>query len=518
MVSAQQDRGTFVGTVTDATGAVVPNAKVAITNTETNVTVNTVTTDSGNYRMPNLAPGAYRVKVEVAGFKTGVRDGLRLAVQDISRVDIALEVGQTTESVTVTGEAPMLTTDTPEVGTLMSNQTVIDMPLGFSGGRYAENFAFKLSPGVGGDNWTSHINGAPSFSKEVVLDGASATIYISGHMGESSPSMEALEEFKVQTSGMSAEFTRTSGGVFNFVMKSGTNQYHGSGMYQWHNESFDANTFANNFYGNPRRLDRRDNWALSLGGPVWIPKIINGKDRWFFYTAYEKYNESFGGGGSPTRTVPQPEWYTGNLSSYLTNEKLGVDALGRDVYRGQVFDPATTRLVDNKVVREMFPGNIIPSARISTVSQNLAKIMNQYYKPALNTMLNNSFFPVSNQAGFNQTQFSTKSDFQINPNQRLSGSFVFVDRPRTLLDQGGVWNFDDPNGGPLSRARMQYVSSHYVRLAHDWTMTPTMLNHMVAAFGRQINPSTSKHVAEPGAQTLGIKGIVQDSNYPQISG
>lgn len=515
---AQQDRGTIVGTVYDPTGSVVPGVKVKVTQVTTNLTVETVANESGQYRVPNLPIGDYKVTFEAQGFKTAVREGIRLSIQDILRVDGRLEVGSTSETLTVTAEATLLKTDTPEVGTLLGTKQVIDLPLGFSGGRYAENFAFKLAPGVGGNNWESHINGAPSFSKEVVLDGASATIYISGHMGESSPSMEALEEFKVQTSGMSAEFTRTAGGVFNFVMKSGTNQYHGSGMYQWHNESFDANTFANNFYGNPRRRDRRDNWAASLGGPVSIPKIINGKDRWFFYTAYEKYNESFAGGGSPTRTVPQSDWINGNFSNYLTGEKLGTDALGRDVIRGAIYDPSTTRLVNNTVVRDMFPGNIIPGSRISAVSKNLTNILSQYYKPALNTLLNNSFFPVSNQAGFNQVQFSTKSDFQINSNQRLSGSFVWVDRPRTLLDQGGVWNFDDPNGGPLSRARLQYVSSHYVRLAHDWTVTPTMLNHIVAAFGRQINPSTSKHVGESGAAALGLKGIVQNMNYPEING
>jgi hypothetical protein len=515
---AQQDRGTIVGTVYDPTGSVVPAVKVKVTQVTTNLTVETVANEAGQYRVPNLPIGDYKVTFEAPGFKSAVRDGIRLSIQDILRVDGRLEVGSTSETLTVTAEATLLKTDTPEVGTLLGTKQVIDLPLGFSGGRYAENFAFKLAPGVGGNNWESHINGAPSFSKEVVLDGASATIYISGHMGESSPSMEALEEFKVQTSGMNAEFTRTAGGVFNFVMKSGTNQYHGSGMYQWHNESFDANTFANNFYGKPRRRDRRDNWAASLGGPVTIPKIINGKDRWFFYTAYEKYNESFGGGGSPTRTVPQSDWLNGNLSNYLTGEKLGADALGRDVFRGAIYDPSTTRLVNNSVVRDMFPGNIIPSSRISAVSKNLTNILNQYYKPALNTLLNNSFFPVSNQAGFNQVQFSTKSDFQINSNQRLSGSFVWVDRPRTLLDQGGVWNFDDPNGGPLSRARLQYVSSHYVRLAHDWTVSPTMLNHVVAAFGRQINPSTSKHVGESGAAALGLKGIVQNMNYPEITG
>jgi hypothetical protein len=528
---AQQDRGTFVGTVTDASGAVVPNAKVAITNVDTNVTVNTVTNDAGNFRTPNLQSGTYRVKVEVAGFKTAVREGVRLAVQDVARVDVTLEVGQTSESVTVTGEAPLLTTDTPEVGTLMTNKTVVDLPLGFSGGRYAENFAYKLTPGVGGNNWESRINGAPSFSKEVVLDGASASIYISGHMGESSPSMEALEEFKVQTSGMSAEFSRTAGGVFNFVMKSGTNQLHGSAMGQIHNEWADANTFARNFYCgqgqasqcSPRR-DRRDNYAFSLGGPIIIPKVLNGRDKWFWYAAYEKYNESFAGGGSPTVTVPLPEWYDGNLSNYLTNQQLGVDGAGNPVYRGAIYDPKSSRTVGGKLVRDMFPNNMIPQARISTVAKNLAAIMKKHYMPQVKgpdgqyQLLNNAFFPVSNQAGFNQKQFSTKSDYQINSNQRLSGSFVWVDRPRTLLDQGGVWDFNDPNGGPLSRARLQWVSSHYIRMAHDWTVSPTMLNHMVGAFNRQLNPSTSKHVNEPGAQILGIKGIVQTSNYPQIGG
>jgi hypothetical protein len=213
------------------------------------------------------------------------------------------------------------------------------------------------------------------------------------------------------------------------------------------------------------------------------------------------------------------------MASYLTNQQLGVDAAGNPVYRGAIYDYASQRDAGGgKYVRNMFPGNIIPQSRISKVSQNLAAIMKKHYMPQVKgpdgqyQLLNNAFFPVSNQAGFNQKQFSTKSDFQINSNQRLSGSFTWVDRPRVLLDQGGVWDFNDPEGGPLSRARTQWVSSHYIRMAHDWTVTPTMLNHVVGAFGRQLNPSTSKHVDEPGAQILGIKNIVQNSNYPQIGG
>lgn len=521
---AQQDRGTFTGTVTDPSGATIPNVKVIITNTDTNVSNETVTNEAGQYRVPNLQVGNYKIQFEAQGFKTMNRDNLRLSVAAVVGINVMMEVGSTSESLTVTAEIPLLQTETPEVGTLLDNRKVIDLPLGFSGGRYAENFAYMLTPGVSGNNWESRINGSPAFSKEVVLDGASATIYIGGQFGESSPSMEALEEFKVQTSGMSSEYSRTAGGVFNFVMKSGSNQYHGSAMGQLHNEWADANTFANNFYGRDRRRDRRDNYGFSLGGPVGIPKLWTGKDKWFFYAAYEKYNESFAGGGSPTTTVPLAEWYDGNLSRYLTSEVLGQDARGNNVLRGAIYDPASTQTIGGKLVRDMFPGNIIPKSRISKVSQNLASIMKEHYLPEVKdasgqfALINNSFFPVSNQAGFNQTQFSTKSDYVINSNHRVSGSFVWVDRPRTLLDQGGVWDFSDPSGGPLSRARLQYVSSHYIRAAYDWTVSPTMLNHMIASFNRQLNPSTSKHVGEPGAQILGISGIVQDSNYPQISG
>lgn len=514
---AQQDRGAIVGTVTDPSGLTMPGAAVAAVHIQTNQRYTTITNEVGQYRIPNLPVGDYKVTIESKGFKTAVRDMIKLSVTDVLRVDARMEVGQTSESVNVTAEAPLLQTETPEVATLMGTKQVIDLPLGFSGGRYVENFAYKLSPGVGGDNWTAHINGAPSFAKEVVLDGASASIYIAGHLGESSPSMEAVEEFKVQTSGMSAEYTRTAGGIFNFVMKSGTNQYHGSGNLQLHNESWDANTFANNFYGKPRLYDRRNDWALSLGGPVGIPKLWTGKDKWFFYAAYEKYNEAYAGGGSPTATMPQAAWLTGDLSSYLTNQVIGKDALGRDVIRGAIYDPNTQQTVGGQLVRDPFPGNIIPKSRISKVSQNLANILSQHYKPQLSTLINNSFFPVSNQAGFNQTQFSTKSDYMITSKQRLSGSFVYVDRPRTLLDQGGAWDFSDPNGGPLSRARLQWVSSHYVRAAHDWTFSPTLLNHMTAGYGRQINPSTSKHVGENGAGALGISGLA-GFNYPQISG
>ena len=167
--------------------------------------------------------------------------------------------------------------------------TLTSLPLSMGGGRYPETFAYKMTPGVEGDTWTSRINGSPAFSKEVLLEGASVTTYLAGHFGESSVSMEALQEFKIQTSGLSAEFGRTAGGVFNFVMRSGQNQSHGTAFGTIRNEALNANTFLNNAAGRPKSRDRQNNFGGSFGGPVVIPGVYDGHDRTFFYVAAEKF-------------------------------------------------------------------------------------------------------------------------------------------------------------------------------------------------------------------------------------
>jgi len=516
---AQQDRGTFTGIVTDPAGLAVPNVDITVENVQTGAIYKSRTNELGQYTIPNLPVGRYRLTFEAPGFRTTVRDGLSLSVAQVARVDVQLELGATTESVTVTAEVPLLQTESPDVGTTLDSRRVIDLPLSFSGGRYPEDFAYRLTPGVEGDNWTSRINGSPAFAKEVLLEGASATIYIQGHFGESSVSLEAVEEFKVQTSGMSAEYGRTAGGIFNFVMKSGTNEPHGSGMFQFRNESLNANSFANNAYGRPRPRDRRHNWALSFGGPVLIPKVYDGRNKSFFYLAFEKYKDQNRGTGTPSRTVPTLPWYDGDMSNYLTGELLGRDALGRPVYRGQIYDPATVRaLPDGTIIRDPFPGNIIPKSRMSRVARNVAEIMKKHYPPMVEgAMINNSFFPTFNTYKFEQKQFSIKGDHYISTQHKLSGVFAWIDRPRILLDQGGLWDFNDPEGGPFSKARLQKVETHMGRFSYDWTIRPNLLNHLGLAFNRQFNPSRSLHYDEPGAKILGISGIDQEHNYPEIN-
>jgi hypothetical protein len=301
--TAQLDRGTLTGTITDATGSIIPGAAVRVTNTSTGLDYSTVTSESGQYTMPNLPPGTYRIAVTTPGMKEFVRTGVDLGVTQVLRIDARMEVGSTGERVEVTADAPRLQTDSPEVGTSLTNAQMVDLPLSFSGSRHIENFAYKLSPGVSGGTWTSHINGSTSFSKEVLLDGAPTTTYMSGDMSSSSVSMEAVQEFRVQTSGVGAEYGRSQAGLFNYVLKGGTNELHGSAFAAFRNEALNANAFANNQRGARRNLDRKRAWATSLGGPIFIPKIYDGRNKSFFYVAYETYHQRDLAFGAPNVTA-----------------------------------------------------------------------------------------------------------------------------------------------------------------------------------------------------------------------
>lgn len=520
---AQLNRGTITGLVTDSTGAAIPGAQVTVKQTATNQTTKVASSDSGQYNVPNLPPGTYDVTVEAKGFKRFVLSNADLRATDVLRIDARLDVGSMVETIEVAATLERVQTDSPQVGTSLTNAGLIDLPLSFSGARNMENFAYKLTPGVAGNSWTSHINGSGTASKEVLLDGASTTTNRGGHNGESTVSLEAVQEFKIQTSGMSAEFGRFQAGVFNFVMKSGTNQLHGSLYGAFRNEALNANSWVNNYRGVKRAQDRKQNAAGSFGGPVYIPKIYDGHNKTFFYTSYERYRDRTGGFGAPNRTLPIAEFYDGDFSRLLQAANAGTDALGRTVQRGAIYDPATFRQLSNgRYAGEMFPGNIIPKSRFSTVSQKLNGIAKQYYLPTERDasgqvpLVNNALFPIATTPEFDQHQFSVKGDQQINSTNRLSGSYSYTYRPRLLLDAGGMWDINDRLGGPLSKARLQATRSSLVRVAWDWTMSPTMLLNINASYNRFANPNNSVHADVDGAKELGIKDL-STFGYPTIN-
>ncbi len=526
----QADRATISGTVTDQSGAVLPGVEISALNVETGVKTPGLTNEVGNFTLVNVPIGTYKITFSLPGFKTLEQSGFTATTGQKAQLDVILQVGEPSEMVTIAANSELIQTQNSLVSTTMQAEVIKDLPLSFAGGRAVENFAYAVSPGVEGNNWTSYMSGGQAFSKEVLIDGISATAQIQGHIGESSPTMEAVQEFKVQTSGMSAEYGRTSGGVFNFSLKSGTNELHGSGFYYARNEALNANTWMNNWNlsqnpGDPRYKRARDRQSLggvSAGGPIIIPGLYNGRDKTFVFGAFEHYWSERYQLGAMNGTVPIPAFLDGDFSALLTNNKVGTDPLGRDVFAGQIYDPATLQKVGGKWVAEPFNGNIIPANRISPISKKITDVFRQGYLPMVSGRLtNNSALTQWNNPWFHQTQFTGKADHNVSETHKLSGSVIWTQRPRILVDQGGIWDTQDPNGwgGPLARSRLQKVTSRRITFSDNLTLRPTLINTLSLAFNRYRNPSESTQNLDNSTnwnKTLGLQ-TTSMTNFPDIT-
>jgi len=323
--------------------------------------------------------------------------------------------------------------------------------------------------------------------------------------------MEAVEEFRVDTGGTSgAAAMYTAGGTFSFNLKSGTNKFHGSAVYFLQNEALNANSWMSNFEAaaNPSEAwkftkprSRHNDFAFSGGGPII-------KNKTFFFAAFEQYRKTDYTLGSFSQTVPTADFLAGNFGALLDKSvQLGTDAGGNPIYKGAIIDP-TTQLV--------FPDNVIPSNRFSKTSQQVVGLYQQYYKPLGSGLINNDPLTSSNNPWFHQTQFSVKMDHNFSDTNRLAGSFIYAQRPRILVDSGGIWDPQDPNGGPLARSRMQKISDAKYRLSESHNFSPSLLN--VASFTYEYfkNPSTATAASGDWPSKLGF-GNTGAGNFPAIS-
>jgi hypothetical protein len=509
--SAQSGRGTISGVLADASGDVLTLADVEAANEQTRIVTTTRSNSDGLYALLNLPVGTYTVRFRKSGFAPLDRPGIAVGLQSAITLDATLRIGAVTDAVTVVAEQPLLEFRHAEVGATLGHAVVRDLPLSITGGRSLENFAYATVPSVEGNNWASNIAGGAAFSKEVILDGTSATIQIQGHISESSPPMEAVEEFKVETSGMPAEYGRTGGGIFNFTLRSGSNALHGSAYGQLRHEALNANTWINGtraaddpshagLYAKPR--DRQQLAGVSAGGPI----VAN---RTFFFGAFEEYRQTRRQLGAFDRTVPIAPFLDGDFGALLdTTSRLGTDAAGNAIYRGAIFDPRTGLV---------FPGNVIPANRISPVSQRIVDIYRRSYRPLVAGQLsNNSAGPAYVDPAFTQHQFSVKVDHAITSAGRLSGSLISTRRPRTLADQGGIWDQTDDMGGPLSKARESAVTTYQVRISHSQVLSPTLLHEATATFNRFRNPSTSGSAGGDWPDQLGLNVPGAYGSFPQI--
>jgi hypothetical protein len=460
------------GTVTDPTGATVPGAAVKVRNSATNVETSVKTGADGRYYVASLQPGGpYVITVEAAGFKTVERGGITLEVNQSAEVNLTLEVGATSETVQVTGAAPLLEPTTAAMGQVVDSRSILNLPLNQ---RNAYSLVY-LVPGVTGstngqyNSQNISINGGRPGSTDILVDGIpSSPPLVNPIQGFAVfPSVESVEEFKVQTNSYSAEFGRSGSGIINLIYKSGTDSFHGSAFEFLRNSDLDSNNFFANRNGQSIPNFKRSQFGGSLGGPVELPKLYHGKDKTFFFVAYEGLRQ--GSAATLTASVPTALQRTGDFSQT-------VNAAGKPVV---IYDPTTTASSGTGYVRQPFPGNVIPASRINAVA---GSIMKYYPLPnaagVANGGLNNYF--ASGTTVVNSNTLDTKVDENINDRNRF---FVRYSRrgqnqPVTplfpaadLVAQGGY---------------TQPQTSNSAAFDYTFTATPTFLMEFRYGFARTL--------------------------------
>src|SRR5437762_10659519 len=341
-VWGQKDAGSIAGTIRDASGATVPQAKITVTEVDKGISLTYATGSSGDYVASPLPIGRYSVKVEKDGFKTAVTEAIEVQVQQRAVLDITLQVGAVAEQVTVTNVAPLLEAETSELGQVVDNRSVVNLPLN------GRNFAqlAQLSAGVapsepGARNAGSYgfsSNGGRSYQNNILLDGIDNNSNLTDLLNNTSyviqPSVDALQEFKVQTNVYSAEFGRGNGAILNASIKSGTNQFHGD-VYEFiRNDHLDGR----NFFDNQRPPYQQNQFGATFGGPIFIPHLYDGRNRSFFFVDYEGLRVRQG--ESLVATVPTAAQRAGDFSSQLDlSSPTGVlDCNGVPTYAGEIFN------------------------------------------------------------------------------------------------------------------------------------------------------------------------------------
>ena len=316
---AQSERGTISGNVTDPSGAAVPAAKVQSSTRRRTSLRQSSTNETGAYVVPNLSPGEYSIRVEKEGFKAASVAEQCNAASSV-RADIALEVGAAQQTVEVSAAAIALQTDNAKASTVVTNKLVDELPT-VVGGAMRSPFDLAIltpeSKNFGDNNF--QMGGGQAASFGVTLDGVSANTtraLSNSWVAVNTPSLEAITEFTVETNGFKAEYGHAGGGQMTFVSKSGTNQLHGSAYEFLRNNVLDANDWFANANNNPRRVYKQNDFGASVGGPVVIPKIYNGRDKTFFFFSYEAFRNRVGATSS-FPTVPTREMYNGDFSKWV---------------------------------------------------------------------------------------------------------------------------------------------------------------------------------------------------------
>jgi len=529
VASAQVDTGILLGTVRDSSGAVLAGATATATNVDTGIKTAAKTDSEGNYVITPLKIGRYSVSVEANGFQTGRRDNIVLDVQQSIRLDFSLKVGSVSQIAEVTGEAPLLETESASLGDVVAAQQVEQLPL--NGRRYTDLATLttgvaKIAEGpVNGASTPTNGNAGGSFSvngtrgdqNNFILDGIDNNSNDNGDVAIVS-SVDAIAEFKVQTSNYSPEFGRSGGAVVNATTKSGTNRFHGSAWEFLRNDKFDARGYFES-PTDPKAPYKQNQFGATLGGPIIKEKV-------FFFGDYE--GTRINSAQTVFETVPSVAETKGDFSDILGGQS-GVDALCRPVFTNEVYNPATTQTVTantscgnapgTATVRNGFgfdpvtglpiPGqaNIIPSQYLSTLGLNYASL---YPAPNVPGAQGNNY-RVNAPGTHRVDQMDARVDENLSSKDQLFQRFTLVQDHRFQappfpgLADGGSYN---TGNRPLHDRGLALGETH--------TFSPKLINDLRYGFNRiyyiSNTPSYGQNYPPTGFQVPGVP------NNPSING
>lgn len=521
----QVDTGSVLGTVRDTTDAVVPGAKVTLTNQDTGIVQTTTTGSVGEYTFSPVKLGHYAVSAEFKGFERVEHTNVIVDVQQRVVVNFVLPPGQTTQTVEVTGQPPALQTQDASVGQVISGQTVNDLPL--NGRNYT--FLAQLAAGVTqGQQDTRGLGASGSFSangsrpaqNNYLLDGidnnANLVDFLNGTAFAVKPPVDAIQEFKIETNDYSAEFGRSAGAILNATIKSGTNQVHGSAWEFLRNDALDAANFFENSGGIAKGEYRLNQFGFTIGGPIK-------KDKTFFFGDYEgtRIRQATPSINTVPTALERNSGYT-NLSELLTQGGTRTDVLGNTYALGQVFDPSTTRAVYCGVAdtvtgitvpcngmaqgtqlgfaRSPFPGNILPANRLDP---NAIKLLNLYPAPNNSSLFNN--YAANPVLSNNANQFDIRVDHTFSEKDSIFSRVTYVDNPSYIpgpfpgIADGGAFYQGDQTATSINAA-----------LSETHSFSPTLVNEARLGFNRIATTRIQPFGNTPNIPAqYGIQGVPQ---------
>ncbi|MFZ0593794.1 MAG: TonB-dependent receptor [Bryobacteraceae bacterium] len=506
-LQAQVDTGTILGTVRDNSGAVIPNAKVTVRNEGTDFSQSTTTSNAGTFIVTPLKIGRYSVEVESAGFKKELRTRLDLNVQQQLVVDFTLAVGDVSSEVEVTTAAPILQTESGSVGQVINSQVINDLPL--NGRNYT--FLARLVPGatvgqpegrgLNANGWFT-ANGTRPAQNNYLLDGIDNNTndidFLAGAAYVVKPPIDAIGEFKLQTSSFSAEFGRAGGAVLNATIKSGTNQFHGSAWEFLRNDKVDATDFFLNAASQPKGAFKQNQFGATTGGPIV-------KNKTFFFADYEgtRIRQGTPETGYTVPTLAERDSGYTNFSDLITLQSGSLtDATGKSYPLGTIFDPATTQSIGNgQYVRTPFPGNMIPASRLDP---NAVNLLNLYPAPTSPGLLNN--YSVNRNATTDVNQYDVRIDENFSEKDQLFGRYSWSHSPSYFPPPFTGY----ADGGSYSEGQ-QSVNTMGAALSYTHSFTPTLVNEARVGFNRE---HTTRSQAYANSTTnipaqFGIQGIPQ---------